>query len=679
LHRETRFRFQLILMKRLLYLLLAGLPFFSIAQDSTNKVVWNFDLNKSASGTYQLVISGKIAKGWNLFSVAMPDDLPNTRVVIDSGTKAEIMSVQETPAPVSEKSEVLGTNVKYFAGQVQIKVDLKISDPAADLKGKVNFMVFSGDNFDNPVEVPFRFKPDGNGNFVYKSSQLGESAETGNLIRRTAIDINNPVLKVGGTGAEGEHSLWRIFLLGLLGGLIALIMPCTFPMIPMTVFFFTKKSVSPSQGIRNAFIYGFFIFLIYVLVSAPFYFLEGKGQASILNTISTNAWVNIFFSLVFLVFALSFFGLFEIGIPSSLANKVDSKAGIGSISGIFFMAMTLAIVSFSCTGPILGSLIVGAFGQSGGAFQLTVALAGFGIALGLPFGLFAMFPQWLAKLPRSGSWMNTVKIVLAFVELALFIKYFSNADLVKHWGLLKREVFIGIWVAIAFATALFLFGVIKFKSDDTSGGIGKGRLTWGILFGAIGLYLLPGLTNTKYANLSLISGFPPPLNYSLYKHENGREKGLEANVVNDYFKALELAKKENKPILIDFTGWACVNCRKMEEQVWPDERVKSIIKENYILVSLYVDDRKKLEDDKQFLYTLSDGSKKSIREVGDFYSSMQVENFNNASQPLYALISPDEKLLTLPVGYTSSITEYANWLRKGLEAKKILEQSAAKK
>ena len=678
MHRETRFHFQLILMKRFLYLLLVGLPFLSFAQDSANKVTWDFELKKLNAGDYQLLINGKISKGWKLFSVTMPDDLPNTRVTLDSNTKASIKSVHESTAPVSEKSEVLGTTVKYFTDQVQLQADLHIGDPSADLKGKVTFMVFSGDNFDNPVEVPFRFKAEGNGNFVYKSSRLGESAETGNLIKRASIDVNNPVLKVGGTGAEGKHSLWRIFLLGLLGGLIALIMPCTFPMIPMTVFFFTKKSVSPAQGIKNAFIYGFFIFLIYVLVSAPFYFLEGKGQASILNTISTNAWVNIFFSLVFLVFALSFFGLFEIGIPSSLANKVDAKAGIGSTSGIFFMAMTLAIVSFSCTGPILGSLIVGALDQTGGAFQLTIALAGFGIALGLPFGLFAMFPQWLAKLPRSGSWMNTVKIVLAFVELALFIKYFSNADLVKHWGLLKREVFIAIWVIIAFATALFLFGVIRFKSDDTSGGIGKGRLAWGIVFAAIGLYLLPGLTNTRYANLSLISGFPPPLNYSLYKHEEGKEKGLEANVVNDYFKALELAKKENKPILIDFTGWACVNCRKMEEQVWPDERVKSIIKDNYILVSLYVDDRKQLEDDKQFLYTLSDGSKKSIREVGDFYSSMQVENFNNASQPLYALISPDEKLLTLPVGYTSSIKEYADWLQKGLEAKKILDGKSGK-
>lgn len=676
MHKETRFHFQLILMKSILYHFLLGLPLFSIAQDSTQKVNWNFDLKKTGEGSYQLVISGKILKGWKLFSITMPDDLPNTRVLLDSQAKANIVSAKEVSAPVSEKSEILGTQIKYFNDQVQINVDLKINDPAADLKGKINYMVFSGDNFDNPVDVPFRFKAEGNGNFVYKSSQLTESKESGNLIKRSAIDVNNPVLKIGGTGAEGKHSLWRIFLLGLLGGLIALIMPCTFPMIPMTVFFFTKKSVSPSQGIKNAFVYGFFIFLIYVLVSAPFYFLEGKGQASILNTISTNAWVNIFFSLVFLLFALSFFGLFEIGIPSSLANKVDAKAGISSLSGIFFMAMTLAIVSFSCTGPILGSLIVGALDQTGGAFQLTIALAGFGIALGLPFGLFAMFPQWLAKLPRSGSWMNTVKIVLAFVELALFIKYFSNADLVKHWGLLKREVFIGIWVAIAFATALFLFGVIKFKSDDTSGGIGKGRLAWGVLFAAIGLYLLPGLTNTKYANLSLISGFPPPLNYSLYKP--GKEKGLEANVVNDYFKALELAKKENKPILIDFTGWACVNCRKMEEQVWPDERVKSIIKDNYILVSLYVDDRKVLDDDKQFLYTLSDGSKKSIREVGDFYSSMQVENFNNASQPLYALISPDEKLLTLPVGYTSSIKDYADWLQKGLEAKKILDEKSGK-
>jgi len=639
------------------------------AQDSLAKAVWTFSGKKIDKNIYQLVLSGKIQKGWGLFSLSMPDDMPNTRVQLDSGVAAQIRSVEERRTPVSEQNAALGTAIKYFKDEVEFVTTVEATDISKGINGSVTYMTFKGDEFINPITVPFRFVLNAAGELEFRSSDLIESAGSNQLIKRTTIDMDNPAVKVGGTGAEGKKSLGRIFFLGFLGGLLALIMPCTFPMIPMTVSFFTKRAVSPAGGIRNAFIYGFFIFLIYVLISVPFYFL-GAGNESILNNISTNAWLNLAFAAVFFIFALSFFGLFEIGLPSGVANKVDAKAGIGSVGGIFFMALTLAIVSFSCTGPILGTLLVGALNENGGAFQLTIALAGFGLALGLPFGLFAMFPRWLSKLPKSGSWMNTVKIVFAFVELALFIKFLSNADLVMHWGLLKREVFIAIWIAISLATSLFLFGIIKFKHDPPPAKLGIGRKLAALLFLAFGLYMVPGVTNTKYANLALISGFPPPLSYSIYGHESARGKGVEANVVNDYFKALELAKQQNKPLLLDFTGWACVNCRKMEEQVWPDERVKTLIEENFVLVSLYVDDRKLLETDKQFSYTLSDGTKKAIRDIGDVYSTMQIENFRNASQPLYAIITPDEKLLNLPVAYTPNPGEYAQWLRSGLEAYK---------
>jgi thiol:disulfide interchange protein DsbD len=437
-------------------------------------------------------------------------------------------------------------------------------------------------------------------------------------------------------------------------------------MIPLTVSFFTKRSASRSKGIANAFLYGFFIFLIYVLISVPFYFLKANNT-SILNNISTNVWLNVFFAAIFLVFALSFFGLFEISLPSSISNSVDAKSSIGSIGGIFFMALTLAIVSFSCTGPVLGAFVGSAFSANSGPIQLTVVLAGFGLALGLPFALFALFPSWLQSLPRSGGWMNTVKITFGFIELALALKYFSNADLVTHWGLLKRETFFGLWIAIGLALVLYLLGVIKFHHDPPPKKLSPARITIAALFLLFVLYLLPGVTNTAYANLSLVSGFPPPLSYSLYTSRDAAGK-VEANVINDYNKALQLAKEQHKPILIDFTGWACVNCRKMEENVWPKTGVKELIKNDFILVSLYVDDRKTLPDDQQFSFITSDGSKKDILTIGDKFATLQSENFKNASQPLYVVISPDEKLMTFPVGYTPDPKEYAHWLQCSLDA-----------
>lgn len=638
-----------------------------VSQDSSisSKVQWLFSSIKEGSNSYSITIKGRIENGWKLFSVTMPDDQPNTRIQFDSGSTVIVKKISEKQKPVEEKNILLGTQVRYFTGDVEIVAEVEVKDISKGIRGTILFMAFKGDEFTNPAETPFRFVADPSGNLVYQSSLLKESENAAQALKRKSIDLNNPVNKCGGTGTEGSKSLWRIFLLGILGGFVGLIMPCTFPMIPMTVSFFTKKSNDHKKGIRNAFLYGFFIFLIYVLISIPFYFLE-SGNSDILNNISTNAWLNIFFALVFFIFALSFFGLFEIGLPGTVANTVDAKSGITSLGGIFFMALTLAIVSFSCTGPILGTLLVGALNEDGGAVQLTVAMAGFGLALGLPFGLFALFPRWLSSLPRSGSWMNTVKIVFAFVELALMIKFLSNADLVMHWGLLKREVFFGIWILLGLATALYLFGIIKFKHDPPPARLSKGRIFAGLFFLLFSVYLFPGLTNTKYANRSLISGFPPPLSYSIYGHRSS--KGVEATIVNDYEKALQLAKESNKPLLIDFTGWACVNCRKMEENVWTEPAIKELIEDNFILVSLYVDDRQKLKEEDQFLFTLADSSKKAIKTIGDKYSTLQSENFKNASQPLYAIITAGELLLNRPVGYSPNAKEYAAWLQCGLDA-----------
>ncbi|HTE11015.1 MAG TPA: cytochrome c biogenesis protein CcdA, partial [Chitinophagaceae bacterium] len=589
------------------------------AQNTTGDkktVEWSFSAAKSSDKTYLLSFKATIEKGWKLFSTTMKDDEPNTRIKPDSSSLRFIAVInnKETGDLRSVKEPLLGDlPIRYFENNAGIELTVQVKDVNKDIKGVISYMAIRGDSVAGPEEVPFRFSFDASGNLVAKQGGLTASATGAQALKRNAIDVSNPVNKCGGTGGEdsGKKSLLGIFILGFLGGLVGLIMPCTFPMIPLTVSFFTKKSGNRQQGIKNAFLYGFFIFLIYVLLSVPFYFLDA-GSSGILNNISTNAWLNIGFAVVFIAFALSFFGYYEIGLPGNLSNTVDSKSSIGSISGIFFMALTLAIVSFSCTGPILGTLLVGAL--TDGAFPLTVAMAGFGLALGLPFALFALFPHWLSSLPKSGGWMNTVKIVFGFIELALALKYLSNADLVMHWGLLKRETFFALWIIIGFALSLYLFGLLKFAYDPPPKKLSGGRIATGLIFLLFTIYLLPGLTNTKYANIALVSGFPPPLTYSLYKGDEG--KGLQVVVVNDYEKALQLSKEQHKPILIDFTGWACVNCRKMEENVWPDEIVKGLIDNNFIRVSLYVDDRKILPDEQQFLFTNKDGSKKSIKTVG---------------------------------------------------------------
>ena len=458
---------------------------------------------------------------------------------------------------------------------------------------------------------------------------------------------------------NSSSSPWELLLLGFLGGLIALITPCVFPMIPVTVSFFTKRSKTRKQGIKNGLLYGVSIFLIYVLASLPFH-IVGNVQPEIFNSISTNPWLNIIFFIIFIFFSISFFGFFEISLPSGIANKADSKSGLGSLAGIFFMAITLAIVSFSCTGPILGTLLVGSL--QGGAWALTYGMAGFGLALALPFSLFAIFPQWLQSLPKSGGWLDTVKKVLAFLELALAFKFLSNADLVQHWGLLKREVFLGIWAIISIALALYLIGKLLLPHDVKGEKISSARKIGAVIAFAFGIILIVGMAPKNTYLLKFLSGFPPPTHYSVFSDKN-EAHGLQANVVNDYEKALQLSKQENKPILIDFTGWACVNCRKMEENVWTDPAVMSFIQNNFILVSLYVDDKALLPVENRFTYTTKAGDKKEITSIGDLWATFQAENFNQSSQPLYVVMSPDQKLLSNPVGYTPNATEYLNWLQ----------------
>src|SRR5436190_7247 len=632
-----------------------------IAQDTVSKYQWNVSSKKIADKKYELIFSTQGHAGWQVYA---PNQEPG-------GVKAVEMIIKDSSITIEKEFAESGVSktfnspffenasVKVYEGPTEWKASIAFKDVVpAELQGTLTYYFGNGTTFLG--DLPLNF-----------SVALEGGISTASVIKVASIDIYDPVKKCGDDGTKNK-SILSIFLLGILGGLIALLTPCVFPMVPVTVTFFTKKSVDKKQGVANAIMYGSFIFLIYVLITVPFHVASSSINKEIFNNISTNVGLNIFFFAIFVFFALSFFGLFEIGLPSGLANKVDSKSGLGNIGGIFFMASTLAIVSFSCTGPILGTLLVGVADQ--GAWPLTAGAAGFGLALGLPFALFAMFPTWLQSLPKSGGWMTDVKVVLGFVELALAVKFLSNADLVKQWGLLKREIFIGLWILIGLLTVLYLVGLLKFSHSSPVKKYSFTRIAFIVLFASFTIYLIPGLTNTKYADLKLISGFPPPrTTYSLYSSAT-KHKEIFEPMQNDYKEALALAKKENKPVLIDFTGWACVNCRRMEEKVWPNKIVDSLMRNEFVVVSLYVDERRKLPLTERTTVKLSDGSEKSIITVGDKWATFQIENFGATSQPQYAIITADQKALTKTKYYTPDADEFIEWLKCGLDAHKEVSE-----
>lgn len=626
-----------------------------VSAQTDSLISFSVQSKKIQDGVYELTAVGKIKTSWHLY--AANPSVKNLETIKFSFAYENALAVN---TPVFDHApeiidDVIFKKVNVFTGNITVTQQVKIKGIVpAKLKGTISSSLGKNDEFQQ-AEQTFEVNLEG-GVTVSNDAQK---------IKLAAIDINHPVNDCGKKSSSKDNGLLAVFFLGFLGGLIALLTPCVFPMIPVTVSFFTKRSGNRKQAITNGALYGFFIFLIYVLASIPFHVL-GNVQPEVFNNISTSPGLNITFFIIFIVFAISFFGFFEIILPSGFANSADSKSGLTSIGGIFFMALTLAIVSFSCTGPILGSLLVGSL--SGGAWQLTSGLAGFGLALALPFALFAIFPNWLHSLPKSGGWLDTVKKILAFVELALAFKFLSNADLVMHWGLIKRETFFALWILIGAGLTLYLFGILRLPHDYKGMKISTGRKIVGVLALLFTLYLIPGVTSTKYANLQLLSGFPPPLHYSIYGKETVREKGLEANVVNDFDKALQLAKEQNKPLLIDFTGWACVNCRKMEENVWTEPEVYNYIHENFILVSLYVDDKQKLPIEQRFTYTTKEGNKKDIATIGDKWATFQAENFNQVTQPLYVILNTQQQLLNNPVGYTPDAKEYKVWLQCGKEA-----------
>jgi thiol:disulfide interchange protein DsbD len=622
------------------------------AQEQSQKITWEISSKKTGEKEYRLLLSTQNNEAWEIFSPGTDfDGLPAMQLILPDKSieTIEPLSLGATTKPVVIKSQLFdGKSFSVLTNKVQLSATIRFTkDIPANLL----------------VKLAYSFGKDATGEFYQEETELEVSLEGGTASKSKilipGLDPNKPLQDCGiGSSKESGNGPIKIFLLGFLGGLFALLTPCVFPMVPLTVSYFTKHSDNKKRGKQLAILYGLFIFLIYVSFSIPFH-LIGNVSPTIYNDISTNVYLNTAFFAIFIFFAISFFGYYEISLPGNLANSANAKQGSG-IAGVFFMALTLAIVSFSCTGPILGTLLVGTATE--GAWPLTAGLAGFGVALGLPFGLFALFPQWLNSLPKSGSWLNTVKVVLGFIELALALKFLSNADLVAHWSIIKREIFFGAWILIFLGLFSYLMGWLRFPHDSAGQKISWGRKAFALVVLAFTVYIAPGLTNTKAANISLVSGFPPPVCYSVYKDPINCDEPLK-----DYEEALKLAKEQGKPILIDFTGWACVNCRKMEENVWTKPEVQELM-EKYILVSLYVDDKAVLPVSKQMTYTTKNGTKANIKTVGDQWSLFQTENFNATSQPWYVVISADEKLLTAPVGYTPDAGQYAQWLKCGLDA-----------
>ena len=630
---------------------------FVNAQLDTEPVVWETQLEKLDDTRFVLVFNATIASNWHLYSQFSNDQgaLP-TEFVFDSQGYKRIGEVEESPS-ITDYDKVFEMDLTYFNDSANFRQEIVLEDETlSSLSVELNYQACD-DKLCIFRSETFVFSLDG----TVDNNVLTTDARSQELSKALKLDLKKTEFLATELSSEESTSNWNIFFLGFIGGLLALLTPCVFPMIPLTVSFFLKQATTRRKGVYNALLYAFFIILIYGLLSLPFHFLDSLNP-EILNTIATNVTLNLIFFGVFVFFAFSFFGFYELSLPSQWGNKSDQASGFKGGVGIFFMALTLAIVSFSCTGPILGSLLAGSLTADGGAMQLSTGMLGFGIALGLPFGLFALFPNTLKALPKSGGWMTTVKVVLGFLELALALKFLSNADLVAHWDLLKREVFIGIWALISFLLTLYLFGIFRFK-HEVKQKLGVVRGSFAALSLLFTSFLVNGLIS-EGNQLKLLSGFPPPEFYSIHSTASDCPLGLEC--YKDYETGLEKAIAANKPILLDFTGWACVNCRKMEENVWSDPAVYALLNENYIIISLYVDDRKTLEEEQQFNYQYSDGRIKRINTVGKKWATFQAINFRTASQPFYVQMTFDGTLLNVPIQYTDTAT-YKAWLEQGLK------------
>jgi len=665
-------------------------PIPSITVNPTNPdnpVTWAIEFNKVSETEVDLIAKANISEGWYVYSQTLEsEDGPVATTINFEGEAVieEISNVETVSQPAYKlqmMDEVFNMELTKYKHDFTITQRIKVKDPKVPVKGYLNYMTCDATKCMPPTDVEFSFSFLGEGGstgadyngtisgdiFNPSRAKLLASIETplGKCEGEAGMTVNNNVDVVG-------MSLWTIFMLGFGGGLLALLTPCVFPMIPMTVSLFSKGKKSKSEGIKNALIFGSSIIVIYVALGLLITLTFGENA---LNLLSTHWLMNLTFFALFTIFAFSFFGYFEISLPSSWANKADQASMKGGLLGTFFGAFSIALVSFSCTGPIVGTLLVQA-AVNGGVVGPTVGMLGFSVALALPFTLFAAFPSWLQSLPNSGGWMTSMKVILGFLELALGLKFLSTADLTEHWGILPYELFIGLWAIIFLGMTLYLFGIIRFPHDNPNASISIQRKALGAFAGILTVSILSGfMTNPQtdaFKTPFWLSGLAPSACYSYIKPCHTPTENTEFKFsdhcppginqcFDDYDEALRYAQTVNKPILVDFTGFGCVNCRKMEENVWIDEEINKILNEDYVLVSLYVDDRKKLD---RVLKT-PDGVK--IRNVGNKWAEFQKINFKKSSQPYYALVTPDEQVLNTPRAYTPDIPTYKNFLKCGLK------------
>ena len=650
-------------MKKLLSLLSLLLIFTASYAQIYDPVEWSTSVEKISDTEYDLIVKATIEDKWHLYSQIVPEDGPIATSFIFTETAAYSLVGKPTEDEGYSAAEPAFDNkvIKYFKNNATFKQRIEIlSKNTQKIVGELEFMVCNDLNCLPPTFVDIEF------------------TIPGEKVAVESADKKETVTPIKKKDKSANKSLLTIFIIAFFSGFAALLTPCVFPMIPMTVSFFTKQSKSKAAGIKNAIIYGASIVIIYVLLGI---IVSAVFGADALNALSTNVWFNIIFFLLLLVFAVSFLGAFEITLPSSWGTKVDAQADRGGVIGIFFMALALAIVSFSCTGPIVGTLLVEA-AAGGSQIGPIVGMLGFSLALAIPFALFAAFPGWLNSLPKSGGWLNTVKVVLGFLELALAFKFLSNADLVLQLHWLEREVFLAIWIAIFGTLAFYLFGKIQLPHDSPLTHISVGRLSLGLVVLSFTIYMIPGLWG---APLNLISAFPPAQHYSESPYGVGFTKlggGTTAsnhgelpegahvmaphNIIafNDYELGLAYAKKVNKPIMIDFTGHACVNCRKMEQNVWAKDKILPILKNDIVLISLYVDDKRKLEGGEEIESKLRPGKK--LKYIGQKWSEFQTIRYQANAQPFYVLMDHNEENLIDPAGYTPDVDEYHAWLKEGI-------------
>ncbi|MBC7641717.1 MAG: thioredoxin family protein [Flavobacterium sp.] len=669
-------------MKKLIAVIISIFAFANVNAQILNPVKWSSKTEKISETEFNLIVSGKIDDDWHVYSQFTPDggSLPMMIEFINQKNNFELVGKTKESPYKKGFNDVFGVNEFYFEKAVTLTQKVKIINTKIDkIKMTVDYQVCKESCINDKKTFVFEIPVSKIENSI--SNTTNDSIKTEGIVPVKVDSIKkkdnkSPENIISESPKSENRSLWSIFIFAFLGGFAALLTPCVFPMIPMTVSFFTKQSKTKSQGIRNAIFYGLSIIIIYVLLGTLVTWIFG---ADALNALSTNVYFNVIFFALLIFFAASFLGAFEIMLPNSWANKIDSQADRGGIIGILFMALALAIVSFSCTGPIVGTLLVES--ASKGGIAPIIGMLGFSLALSLPFMLFAMFPGWLNSLPKSGGWLNTVKVFLGFLELALAFKFLSNADLVLQLHLLEREVFLAIWIAIFGTLALYLFGKITLPHDNPLPSISVNRLFLGLITLSFTIYLIPGLWG---APLKLINAFPPPMEYSEspYGVDDVDHKIIQNNnsalplgakygphniiVFDDYDKGLAYAKNINKPILLDFTGYACVNCRKMENNVWSDERILKILNNEVVLISLFVDDKREMPKSEQYI---SKTSGENLETFGDKWTDFMINTYKTNTQPLYVVTDLNGKNLNdkIPTtSYNPDISFYESWLKTSI-------------